>query len=111
MLEMILRDETCRNIDDRPSNPPQELVLSQLSARFERKILFIRPKLLLANTETIERCSTMPWMRQQHVEGFYLPKNLTKLQWSAIVTSGDYVLSIPDTTIGAETWYIRTAQP
>jgi NAD+ synthase (glutamine-hydrolysing) len=68
------------------------------------KILFIRPKLYLANDGNYrEMRHFIPWNRPQHHEEYYLPQFIQKLQGATKVPIGDMVLSTPDTCIGMET--------
>lgn len=68
------------------------------------KILFIRPKLHLANDGNYrEMRHFIPWGRPQHVEEYYLPGLIQKLQGAVKVPIGDMVLSTADTCIGMET--------
>ncbi|KAF1347440.1 NAD synthetase 1 [Lizonia empirigonia] len=68
------------------------------------KILFIRPKLYLANDGNYrEMRHFIPWNRPQHHEEYYLPQFIQKIQCSTKVPIGDMVLSTPDTCIGMET--------
>lgn len=68
------------------------------------KILFIRPKLYLANDGNYrEMRYFIPWNRPQHVEEYYLPRIIQNIQGSMKVPIGDMVLSTPDTCIGIET--------
>ena len=113
MLERILRDETCHNIILDIGLPilHRNLRFNCRVLALNGKILFIRPKLLLANDGNYREMRYFtPWMRQQHIEDFYLPKNLAKLQGSTMVPIGDCVLSTPDTTIGVETWYVNKVE-
>lgn len=45
----------------------------------------------------------IPWNRPQHVEEYYLPQMIQKIQGSVKVPIGDMLLSTPDTCIGLET--------
>jgi len=106
MLERILRDETCHDILLDIGLPilHRNLRFNCRVLALNGKILYIRPKLLLANDGNYREMRYFtPWMRPQHVEDFYLPKSLAKLQGTTMVPIGDCVLSTPDTTIGAET--------
>ncbi|KAL8741210.1 MAG: hypothetical protein Q9190_006157 [Brigantiaea leucoxantha] len=44
-----------------------------------------------------------PWERPRHVEKYYLPRMIQKLQGAVTVPFGDAVISSPDTCIGIET--------
>ncbi|KMU82271.1 NAD synthetase 1 [Coccidioides immitis H538.4] len=44
-----------------------------------------------------------PWERPRHVEDYYLPRIIQRLQGSTKVPFGDAVISTPDTCLGAET--------
>ncbi|OAL53871.1 putative glutamine-dependent NAD(+) synthetase [Pyrenochaeta sp. DS3sAY3a] len=68
------------------------------------KILFIRPKLFLANDGNYrEMRHFIPWKRANYVEPYYLPRMIQKIQGATKVLIGDMVLSTADTCIGMET--------
>lgn len=68
------------------------------------RILFIRAKLFLANDGNYrENRHFIPWGRPQHIEDYYLPHMIQKLQGTKKVPIGDMVLSTPDTCLGFET--------
>lgn len=106
MLARILSDESCHDIVLDIGMP-----VIHRNNRFNcrilavnGKILLIRPKLWLANDGNYrEMRYFIPWGRPQHVEEFYLPRMIQKLQGSVKVSIGDAVISTPDTCIGAET--------
>jgi NAD+ synthase (glutamine-hydrolysing) len=63
------------------------------------KILLIRPKIWLANDGNYREMRYFtPWERPRHVEEFYLPRIIQKLQGGVVkVPFGDAVISTPDT--------------
>ncbi|KAF2800688.1 glutamine-dependent NAD(+) synthetase with GAT domain-containing protein [Melanomma pulvis-pyrius CBS 109.77] len=68
------------------------------------KIILIRPKLYLANDGNYrENRFFIGWGRPQHVEQYYLPRMIAKLQGNQKVPIGDAVISTFDTCVGAET--------
>lgn len=106
MLAKILSDKSCYDILLDIGMP-----VIHRSNRFNcrilalnGKILLIRPKIWLANDGNYrEMRYFIPWGRPQHVEEYYLPRMIQKLQGSIKVPIGDAVISTPDTCIGAET--------
>lgn len=68
------------------------------------KILFIRPKLWLANDGNYREMRFFtPWMKPTVVEDFLLPPEIQKITGQKIVPFGDAVISTLDTCLGAET--------
>lgn len=68
------------------------------------KILFIRPKLWLANDGNYREMRFFtPWMKPTVVEDFLLPPEIQKITGQRIVPFGDAVISTLDTCLGAET--------
>jgi NAD+ synthase (glutamine-hydrolysing) len=68
------------------------------------KILFIRPKLYLADDgQYRESRYFTPWARHNYCEEFYLPQSIQKVQGSLKVPFGDAIVSTPDTCFAAET--------
>lgn len=68
-----------------------------------RKILLIRPKMLMANIGNYREPRWFsPWLRQRQVEQFFLPKMIRDLTGQETVPFGDCVLSTNDTCIGSE---------
>jgi len=68
------------------------------------KILLIRAKLWLANDGNYrEMRHFIPWLRPGHVEEYYLPQMIQKLQGSTKVPIGDAVISTADSCLGFET--------
>ncbi|KAH8690888.1 hypothetical protein BGW36DRAFT_306121 [Talaromyces proteolyticus] len=68
------------------------------------QILCLRPKLYLANDGNFREMRFFtPWNRPRHVEQYYLPPHIQKLQGRRQVPIGDVVLSTIDTTLAAET--------
>lgn len=68
------------------------------------KILLIRAKLYLANDGNYrEMRHFIPWLRPGHVEEYYLPQMIQKLQGTTKVPIGDAVISTADSCLGFET--------
>lgn len=68
------------------------------------QILFIRPKLWLANDGNYREMRFFtPWMKPAVVEEFLLPPMVQKITGQKIVPFGDAVISTLDTCIGPET--------
>lgn len=68
------------------------------------KILFIRPKLWLANDGNYREMRFFtPWMKPTVVEDFLLPPEIQKITGQKVVPFGDAVISTLDTCLGAET--------
>ncbi|EFQ98086.1 glutamine-dependent NAD(+) synthetase [Nannizzia gypsea CBS 118893] len=68
------------------------------------KILLIRPKLWLANDGIYrEMRHFIPWVGPRHVEEYYLPRMVKKIQGTTKVPIGDAVISTTDTCVGMET--------
>ncbi|TQV97743.1 hypothetical protein V2A60_006526 [Cordyceps javanica] len=68
------------------------------------KVLCFRPKLYLANDGNFREMRFFtPWKAPRHVEQYYLPPRIQKLQGSRQVPIGDVVLSTIDTCLAAET--------
>ena len=63
------------------------------------KILLIRPKMWLANDGNYREMRYFtPWERPRHVEEYYLPRIIQKIQGGVVkVPIGDAVISTPDT--------------
>lgn len=71
---------------------------------YDGKILFIRPKLWLANDGNYREMRYFtPWQRPRYVEKYVLPRMIQKLTGQVSVDFGDAVISTLDTVIGAET--------
>lgn len=70
----------------------------------DRKILFIRPKMYLANDGNYREMRYFtPWTRRGQVDEFYLPRIITQQGSSPdVVPLGDAVLATRDTAIGVE---------
>ncbi|KAK5781668.1 hypothetical protein RI543_000854 [Arxiozyma heterogenica] len=67
-------------------------------------ILFIRPKLWLANDGNYREMRFFtPWMKPTVVEDFLLPPEIQKITGQKVVPFGDAVISTLDTCLGAET--------
>ncbi|KAF2830818.1 NAD synthetase 1 [Ophiobolus disseminans] len=68
------------------------------------KLLLLRAKLWLANDGNYrEMRHFIPWSRPGHVEEYYLPQMIQKLQGTTKIPIGDAVISTGDTCIGLET--------
>ncbi|CUS20922.1 LAQU0S02e01442g1_1 [Lachancea quebecensis] len=71
---------------------------------FDGRILFIRPKIWLANDGNYREMRFFtPWMKATQVEEFLLPPLIQKITGQRIVPFGDAVIRTLDTCIGAET--------
>ncbi|SCV99468.1 LAFE_0A03818g1_1 [Lachancea fermentati] len=71
---------------------------------FDGQILFIRPKIWLANDGNYREMRFFtPWMKPAAVEEFLLPPLIQKITGQKFVPFGDAVISTLDTCIGAET--------
>ncbi|CDK25271.1 unnamed protein product [Kuraishia capsulata CBS 1993] len=71
---------------------------------YNGKILFIRPKIVLANDGNYrEMRFFIPWLKTQYVEKYVLPRMIQKITGQVTVDFGDAVCSTLDTVIGAET--------
>lgn len=70
----------------------------------DKKILFIRPKIWLANDGNYrEMRYFIPWAQPRHVVDHVLPRMVTKITGQTTVPFGDAVVGTPDTVFGAET--------
>ncbi|KAB7496421.1 Glutamine-dependent NAD(+) synthetase, partial [Armadillidium nasatum] len=68
-----------------------------------RKILLIRPKLILANDANYREGRWFtPWQKVQQIENHYLPRMIRKITGQSTVPIGDAVLSTLDTCIAHE---------
>ena len=68
------------------------------------KILFIRPKLWLANDGNYREMRFFtPWMKPGVVEDFVLPPEIQRVTGQKVVKFGDAVIRTLDTCVGAET--------
>uniref|UniRef100_A0A673VXZ4 Glutamine-dependent NAD(+) synthetase n=1 Tax=Salmo trutta TaxID=8032 RepID=A0A673VXZ4_SALTR len=68
-----------------------------------RKILLIRPKMLLANYGNNREFRWFsPWNKLRHVEEYFLPRMIQDMTGQDTVPFGDCVLSTKDTCIGSE---------
>ncbi|XP_017159477.1 glutamine-dependent NAD(+) synthetase isoform X2 [Poecilia reticulata] len=68
-----------------------------------RKILLIRPKMLMANSGTYREMRWFsPWSRLRQVEEYFLPRMIQEVTGQDTVPFGDCVLSTKDTCIGTE---------
>lgn len=71
---------------------------------YNGKILFIRPKLVLANDGNYREMRFFtPWLKAQHVEEYILPRMIQKITGQLSTDIGDAVVSSLDTCLGAET--------
>ncbi|KAF5003982.1 hypothetical protein FDECE_9522 [Fusarium decemcellulare] len=106
MLARILGDETCHGIllDIGLPVTHRNVNYNCRVVCLDGKILFIRPKMYLANDGNYREMRYFtPWLRPTDWEEFHLPKILQKLQGSTHVPFGDCVISTPDSCFGAET--------
>ncbi|KAF1814310.1 putative glutamine dependent NAD+ synthetase [Eremomyces bilateralis CBS 781.70] len=105
-MECILQDKSCFDILLDIGMPVQHRNV-RYNCRIiclNGKILFIRPKMVLANDGNYrEMRHFTPWLRPQEYEQYYLPRRIQKLQGETHVLFGDAVISTPDTCFGAET--------
>lgn len=71
---------------------------------FDRQILFIRPKLFLANDGNYREMRYFtPWTRRGETDDFFLPRSIQKATGqSGVVPFGDAVLATRDTAVGVE---------
>lgn len=71
---------------------------------YNKKILFIRPKLYLANDGNYREMRYFtPWNRPKYHEVFPLPKRIQQVTGQSSVVIGDCVLETLETKLGAET--------
>ncbi|KAK3312260.1 putative glutamine dependent NAD+ synthetase [Apodospora peruviana] len=106
MLARILSDRSCYDILLDIGVPIQHrnVYYNCRVICLNGKILFIRPKMFLANDGNYREMRFFtPWMRPTEHEEYHLPLILQKLQGSTHVLFGDCVISTPDTCLGAET--------
>ncbi|KAI0967115.1 glutamine-dependent NAD synthetase [Xylaria arbuscula] len=106
MLARILQDNTCHDIllDIGLPVTHRNVNYNCRVVCLDGKILFIRPKMHLANDGNYREMRYFtPWLRPTQWEEFHLPKYLQKLQGSTHVPFGDCVISTPDSCFGAET--------
>lgn len=107
MLARILADPECRGIFLDIGMPVihRNLRFNCRVLAIDSKILLIRPKIWLANDGNYREMRYFtPWERPRHVEEYYLPRIIQKLQGGVVkVPFGDAVISTPDTCVGAET--------
>ncbi|KAL6468909.1 hypothetical protein MHYP_G00224330 [Metynnis hypsauchen] len=78
-----------------------------------KKILLIRPKMLLANHGNNREFRWFsPWSQPRHIEEYFLPRMIQDVTGQVTVPFGDAVLSTKDTCIGseicAELWNARS---
>ncbi|XP_053369011.1 glutamine-dependent NAD(+) synthetase isoform X2 [Clarias gariepinus] len=68
-----------------------------------KKILLIRPKMLLANYGNNREFRWFsPWSKPRHVEEYFLPRMIQDVTGQVTVPFGDAVLSTKDTCLGSE---------
>ncbi|WEW54696.1 glutamine-dependent NAD(+) synthetase [Emydomyces testavorans] len=106
MMARILADKECHGILLDIGMPVlhRNLRFNCRVIAIDGKILLIRPKIWLANDGNYREMRYFtPWERPRHVEEYYLPRFIQKLQGSMKVPFGDAVISTPDTCMGAET--------
>ncbi|KAL8731372.1 MAG: hypothetical protein Q9166_003464 [cf. Caloplaca sp. 2 TL-2023] len=71
---------------------------------YNRKIILIRPKMWLANDGNYREMRYFtPWMRQGHVEDYYLESIVGRVTGQAKVPFGDAIISTSDTCLACET--------
>lgn len=71
---------------------------------YNRRIIMIRPKIWLANDGNYREMRYFtPWMRQGHVEDYYLESIVGRITGQAKVPFGDGVVSTKDTCFACET--------
>lgn len=71
---------------------------------FNRKILLIRPKMIMANDGNYRELRWFsPWEKARQTEDFILPKVISDITGQTTVPIGDAVISARDTTFGTET--------
>lgn len=69
----------------------------------DKKILLIRPKLLMCDDGNYRETRWFtPWRKLQEVEDYYLPHIVTKVAGQELVPFGDAVIATHDTCIGYE---------
>ncbi|QUC23820.1 uncharacterized protein UV8b_08061 [Ustilaginoidea virens] len=105
MLARIMSDESCHGILIDTSCPIQHrnTIWNCRVLLCNGKILYIRPKMDLANTGNYRETRWFtPWMKRAGWEEYHLPRMLQKLQGATHVPFGDVVLSTPDSTYGSE---------
>ncbi|OJJ45840.1 hypothetical protein ASPZODRAFT_143717 [Penicilliopsis zonata CBS 506.65] len=106
MMARILSDRECDGILIDVGMPVihRNLRFNCRVLAVDGRILLIRPKIWLANDGNYREMRYFtPWERPQHVEEYYLPRIIQKLQGAVKVPFGDAVISTPDTCLGAET--------
>ncbi|XP_019375000.1 PREDICTED: glutamine-dependent NAD(+) synthetase isoform X3 [Gavialis gangeticus] len=68
-----------------------------------KKILLIRPKMILANAGNYRELRWFtPWSRARHVEEYFLPLMIQEVTGQETVPFGDAVLATKDTCLGTE---------
>uniref|UniRef100_A0A8C3TFP8 Glutamine-dependent NAD(+) synthetase n=1 Tax=Chelydra serpentina TaxID=8475 RepID=A0A8C3TFP8_CHESE len=68
-----------------------------------KKILLIRPKMILANTGNYRELRWFtPWNRARFVEEYFLPRMIQEVTGQETVPFGDAVLATKDTCLGSE---------
>ncbi|XP_078271653.1 glutamine-dependent NAD(+) synthetase isoform X2 [Rhinoraja longicauda] len=68
-----------------------------------RKILLIRPKMMMANTGNYRELRWFrPWNKQREIEEHYLPEIIQSVTGQETVPFGDAVLATKDTCLGSE---------
>ncbi|PMB64532.1 Glutamine-dependent NAD(+) synthetase [Beauveria bassiana] len=105
-LESILTDESLHGIVIDVGLPllHRNCRYNARAIVLDGKILCFRPKLYLANDGNFREMRFFtPWKGPRHVEQYFLPPRIQKLQGSRQVPIGDVVLSTIDTCLAAET--------
>ena len=106
MMEQLLANEECHDIllDIGMPVMHQNNRFNCRVIALNGQILFIRPKLYLANDGNYrEMRYFIPWMRPQHVEQYDLRGKMMNIKGPHMIPIGDAVISTPDTCFGAET--------
>ncbi|OAA79392.1 glutamine-dependent NAD(+) synthetase synthase [Akanthomyces lecanii RCEF 1005] len=105
-LESILTDESLHGIVIDVGLPllHRNCRYNARAIVLDGKILCFRPKLFMANDGNFREMRFFtPWKAPRHVEQYFLPPRIQKLQGCRQVPIGDVVLSTIDTCLAAET--------
>jgi NAD+ synthase (glutamine-hydrolysing) len=106
MMEKLLANEECQDILLDVGMPVmhQNNRFNCRIIALNGQILFIRPKMYLANDGNYrEMRYFVPWMRPRHVEEYDLRGKMKNITGPHMIPIGDAVISTPDTCFGAET--------
>lgn len=104
LLELLL-DTECENIMVDVGMPimHKNLIYNCRVVFLNRKILLIRPKLLMCDSDNYRESRWFcPWRKLQEVEDHYLPRMIYKHTRQSTVPFGDAVIATRDTCIGYE---------